>query len=156
MILKYKIFFLKHFPIFYAVWVFNSSAVKCDEKLGIVSPKKIRYTILLTLCSLLYSIIISCLDIYIWNYGDETKQETERQRSNQLRSPVLHVVVIMMEVQYAVVVYNVSQRFFRLNKNLENIFNSGKITDQFKKDFGLGAHYSLFYDYLFKIIFQNK
>jgi len=62
----------------------------------------------------------------------------------------------MMEVQYAVVVYNVSQRFCRLNKNLENIFNSGKITDQFKKDFGLGEHYSLFYDYLFKIIFQNK
>ncbi|KYN44477.1 hypothetical protein ALC56_01075, partial [Trachymyrmex septentrionalis] len=132
-----------------------SSAVKCDEKLGIVSPKKIRrYTILLTLCSLLYSIIISCLDIYTWNY------ETKLNRKLDDKGPInyvplyfMYIVIIMMEVQYAVVVYNVSQRFCRLNKNLENIFNSGKITDQFKKDFGLGAPYSLFY--YFMIIYSK-
>ena len=97
-------------------------------------------------CSLLYSIIISCLDIYTWNY------ETKLNRKLDDKGPInyvplyfMYIVIIMMEVQYAVVVYNVSQRFCRLNKNLENIFNSGRITDQFKKDFGLGAPYSLFY-----------
>jgi len=55
----------------------------------------------------------------------------------------MYIVIIMMEVQYAIVVYNVNQRFCRLNKNLENIFNGGRITDQFKKDLGLGNTHSL-------------
>ncbi|KYN00512.1 Putative gustatory receptor 43a [Cyphomyrmex costatus] len=121
--------------------------VDCDEKLGIVSPKKLRrYTILLTLCSLLYSIIISCLDIYTWNYEVKlNKKLSDKGPLNYVPLYFMYIVIIMMEVQYAVVVYNVSQRFCRLNKNLENIFNSGRITDQFKKDLGLGAHITHYY-----------
>ncbi|XP_018305842.1 gustatory receptor for sugar taste 43a-like [Mycetomoellerius zeteki] len=113
--------------------------VDCDEKLGIVSPKKIRrYTILLTLWSLLYSIIISSLDIYTWNYKTKlNKKLNDKGPINYVPLYFMYIVIIMMEVQYAVVVYNVSQRFCRLNKNLENIFNSGRITDQFKKELGL-------------------
>lgn len=46
-----------------------------------------------------------------------------------------------MEVQYATIVYNVGQRFSRINKILENIFKSGKITNQFRKDLGLAGDF---------------
>lgn len=52
----------------------------------------------------------------------------------------MYIVIMMMEVQYAIVTYNVGQRFSRLNKNLENILKSGRITGQFRKDLGLGVH----------------
>ncbi|XP_011686318.1 PREDICTED: gustatory receptor for sugar taste 43a isoform X2 [Wasmannia auropunctata] len=115
--------------------------VDCDEKLGIVSPKKIRrYTILLTLCSLLYSIIISCLDIYTWHYEVKlNKKLNDKGPINYVPLYFMYIVIIMMEVQYAVATYNVYQRFCRLNKNLENILKSGRITDQFRKDLGLAG-----------------
>ncbi|XP_024880096.1 gustatory receptor for sugar taste 43a-like [Temnothorax curvispinosus] len=119
--------------------------VDCDEKLGIVSSKKIRrYTILLTLCSLLYSIVLSCLDIYTWNYEVKlNKKLNDKGPINYVPLYFMYIVIIMMEVQYAVATYNVCQRFCKLNKNVENILKSGRITDQFRKDLGLGAHYSL-------------
>lgn len=121
--------------------IFGSSASKCDEKLGIVSPKKIRrYTIFLTLCSLLYSIILSCLDIYTWNYEVKlNKKLNDKGPINYVPLYFMYIVIIMMEVQYAVVTYNVCERFCRLNKNVENILKSNRITNQFKKDLGLGA-----------------
>jgi len=125
--------------------ILSLSLLKCDEKLGIVSPKKIRrHTILLTLCSLLYSIVISCLDVYAWTY------EVNKKRNKKLndKGPInyvplyfMYIVIIMMEVQYAIATYNVCQRFCRLNKSLENILKSGRITDQFRKDLGLGTHH---------------
>ncbi|XP_036148753.1 gustatory receptor for sugar taste 43a-like [Monomorium pharaonis] len=119
--------------------------VDCDEKLGIVSPKKIRrYTISLTLCSLFYSIVISCLDIYAWNNEVKlNKKLNEKGPINYVPLYFMYIVIMMMEVQYAVAAYNVYQRFCKLNKNLENIFKCGKITDQFRKDLGLGACYLL-------------
>lgn len=114
---------------------------KCDERMGIVSPKKIRrYTILLTLSSLSYSILISCLDVYTWSQVKLDKKMNDKGPLNYLPLYFMYIVIIMMEVQYAVATYNVGQRFVRLNKSLENILKSGRITDQFRKDLGLGAH----------------
>ncbi|KAL6261323.1 hypothetical protein P5V15_008843 [Pogonomyrmex californicus] len=117
--------------------------VDCDEKLGIVSPKKIRrYTILLTLSSLFYSILISGLDIYTWNYEVKlNKKMNDKGPINYVPLYFMYIVIIMMEVQYAVATYNVSQRFCRLNKSLANILKSGKITDQFRKDLGLAGDF---------------
>ncbi|XP_071650659.1 gustatory receptor for sugar taste 43a-like isoform X1 [Temnothorax longispinosus] len=115
--------------------------VDCDEKLGIVSSKKIRrYTILLTLCSLLYSIVLSCLDIYTWNYEAKlNKKLNDKGPIDYVPLYFMYIVIIMMEVQYAVATYNVCQRFCKLNKNVENILKSGRITDQFRKDLGLAG-----------------
>ncbi|XP_071568792.1 gustatory receptor for sugar taste 43a [Temnothorax nylanderi] len=115
--------------------------VNCDEKLGIVSSKKIRrYTILLTLCSLLYSIVLSCLDIYTWNHEVKlNKKLNDKGPINYVPLYFMYIVIIMMEVQYAVATYNVCQRFCKLNKNVENILKSGRITDQFRKDLGLAG-----------------
>ncbi|KAM0728547.1 Gustatory receptor for sugar taste 43a [Formica fusca] len=99
-----------------------------------------RYTILLTLCSLSYSIILSCLDIYTWNHEVKlNKKLDDKGPLNYLPLYFMYVVIIMMEVQYAIIVYNVGQRFFRVNKSLENILKSGKITNQFRKDLGLAG-----------------
>lgn len=56
----------------------------------------------------------------------------------------MYIIIVMKEVQYAVVTYNVGQRFLRLNKSLENILKSGRITNQFRKDLGLGASRSVY------------
>ncbi|XP_020277873.1 gustatory receptor for sugar taste 43a-like isoform X2 [Pseudomyrmex gracilis] len=115
--------------------------VECDEKLGIVSPRKLRrYTILLTLCTLSYSIIISCLDVHTWNFEVKlSKKPDNKGPLNYLPLYFMYLIIVMMEVQYAIITHNVGQRFCRLNKCLENILKSSKITDHFRKDLGLAG-----------------
>ncbi|EFN69927.1 Putative gustatory receptor 28b [Camponotus floridanus] len=113
--------------------------IDCDEKLGIISQKKLRWhTILLTFCSLSYCIIVSCLDVCSWNYRLKLNKKLDNKGPfNYLPLYFMYITIIMMEIQYAIIVYNVGQRFFRINKTLENILNSSKITNQFRKDLGL-------------------
>ncbi|CAL1679261.1 unnamed protein product [Lasius platythorax] len=114
--------------------------IDCDKKIGILSPKKLqRFTILLTLCSLSYSIILCCLDVYTWSYEVKLNKMDDKGPLNYLPLCFMYIVIIMMEIQYAIIVYNVGQRFFRVNKSLENILKSGKITNQFRKDLGLAG-----------------
>ncbi|XP_072744220.1 gustatory receptor for sugar taste 43a-like isoform X2 [Anoplolepis gracilipes] len=115
--------------------------LKCDERLGILSPKKLqRCTILLTLCSLSYCISLSCLDVYTWNYKVRLNKKLDVNGPlNFLPLYFMYIVIIMIEIQYAIIVYNVSQRFSRVNKSLENILKSGKITNHFRKDLGLAG-----------------
>ncbi|EFN61344.1 Putative gustatory receptor 43a [Camponotus floridanus] len=117
--------------------------IDCDKKLGILSPKKLRrHTILLTFCSLSYFIILSCLDVYSWNYRLKLNKKLDNKALfNYLPLLFMYVIFIMMEDQYAIIVYNVGQRFFRINKTLENILNSSKITNQFRKDLGLAGDF---------------
>lgn len=120
-------------------------SVQCDEKLGIVSPRKLRrYTILLTLCTLSYSIIISCLDVHTWNFEVKlSKKPDNKGPLNYLPLYFMYLIIIMKEVQYAIITHNVGQRFCRLNKCLENILKSSKITDHFRKDLGLGVYFTV-------------
>ncbi|XP_025263741.1 gustatory receptor for sugar taste 43a [Camponotus floridanus] len=117
--------------------------IDCDEKLGILSPKKLRWhTILLTFCSLSYCIIVSCLDVCSWNYRLKLNKKLDNKGPfNYLPLYFMYITIIMMEIQYAIIVYNVGQRFFRINKTLENILNSSKITNQFRKDLGLAGDF---------------
>ncbi|XP_025263750.1 gustatory receptor for sugar taste 43a isoform X2 [Camponotus floridanus] len=117
--------------------------IDCDKKLGILSPKKLRrHTILLTFCSLSYFIILSCLDVYSWNYRLKLNKKLDNKALfNYLPLLFMYIIFIMMEDQYAIIVYNVGQRFFRINKTLENILKSSKITNQFRKDLGLAGDF---------------
>jgi hypothetical protein len=58
---------------------------------------------------------------------------------NYLSLYFMYIIITMMEVQYAIVTYNVGQRFSRLNISLENVLKSSRITNQFRKDLGLGT-----------------
>ncbi|XP_072743920.1 gustatory receptor for sugar taste 43a-like isoform X2 [Anoplolepis gracilipes] len=115
--------------------------VECDDKLGILSPKKLqRCTILLTFCSVSYSIVLSCLDLYAWNHKVRHNKKLDHKGPlNFLPLYFMYIVITMMEVQYALIVYNVGQRFSRVNKSIENIIKSGKITNHFRKDLGLAG-----------------
>jgi len=119
---------------------FTRSICKCDDKLGIVSPKKTRrHTIFLSLSSLFCCILISCLDIYAWHYEAKLNKELSNESPiNYLSLYFMYIIIIMMEVQYAIVTYNVGQRFSRLNTSLENMLKSSRITNHFRKDLGLG------------------
>ncbi|XP_029179083.1 gustatory receptor for sugar taste 43a-like [Nylanderia fulva] len=116
--------------------------VECDKKMGILSPKKLqRVTIISTSVCLSYTIIASSLDIYaLWKY--EIKQNKELYDVGPIKHLplyLMYIIHVMMQLQFAIIVYNVGQRFFRLNKNLENILQSSKITNQFMKDVGLAG-----------------
>ncbi|XP_029178945.1 gustatory receptor for sugar taste 43a-like [Nylanderia fulva] len=115
--------------------------VECDEKMGILSPKKLqRVTIILTFVSLSYTIILSSLDVYVWRH--EVKQNKKLDDTgpfNYLPLYFMYIVSVMMELQFAIIVYNVGQRFFRINKSLENILKNSKIANQFRKDLGLAG-----------------
>ncbi|XP_029179006.1 gustatory receptor for sugar taste 43a-like [Nylanderia fulva] len=115
--------------------------VECDEKMKIVSPKKLqRVTIILTLVCLSYTIILSCLDFYTWIYEVRRhKKQDNMGPLNYLPLYFMYIVIVMMELQYAIIVYNVGHRFFRINTSLEYILKSSKITNQFRKDLGLAG-----------------
>ncbi|XP_025162241.1 gustatory receptor for sugar taste 43a [Harpegnathos saltator] len=124
------------------VQVIIDKLIDCDERMGIVSPRKTRrYTILLTLSSLSYSILISCLDIYTWSQVKLDKKMDDKGPINYLPLYCMYIVIVMMEVQYAVATHNVGQRFSRLNKSLENILKNSMITNQFRKDLGLAGDF---------------
>ncbi|XP_072744443.1 gustatory receptor for sugar taste 43a-like [Anoplolepis gracilipes] len=115
--------------------------VYCDEKLRILSPKKLqRFTILLTLWNFSYFIILSCLDVYVWNYKvKRIKKLGDNSSLNYLPFYLMYIIIIMMEIQCGTILYNVGQRFSRINKSIENIFKSDKITNHFRKDLGLAG-----------------
>lgn len=42
---------------------------------------------------------------------------------NYLPLYFMHIITTVMQLQYAIIVYNVGQRFVRVNKSLENVFS---------------------------------
>nr|ALG36127.1 gustatory receptor 3 [Sclerodermus sp. MQW-2015] len=114
--------------------------IQIDEKLGIVAPRRTRkFSIILTAFTLIYLLMISSLDICIWDRASrQTKKMIDKGPINYSPLYFMYVVIIIMEIQYAVSTYNIGQRFIRLNKCLENVLRTGSITDHFRKDLGLG------------------
>ncbi|XP_066601322.1 gustatory receptor for sugar taste 43a-like isoform X2 [Prorops nasuta] len=115
--------------------------VQVDEKLGLVTPKRTRrFSIVLTAATLIYLLFISSLDIYVWDRTSKiNKKMIDKGPINYCPLYLMYVVIIIMEIQYAVSTYNIGQRFLRLNKSLENILRTGSITDYFRKDLGLAG-----------------
>lgn len=123
-----------------------------DETLGIVAPKKTRrYTIVLSACALTYLVIITSLDMCWWDlYSKANKKMNDKGPINYFPLYIMYTIIIILEIQYSLITYNVCQRFIRLNKCLEGILKTGKVTDHFRKDLGLGKYYnsSFFFSFL--------
>ncbi|KAI4496153.1 hypothetical protein M0802_008020 [Mischocyttarus mexicanus] len=120
-----------------------NNLAEVDEMLGIVAPKKTRrYTIILVTCAITYIIIISGLDTYWWSRDSKTnKKMKDKGAINYLPLYIMYMIIITLEIQYSLITYNVYQRFVRLNKCLEGIVKSGKVTDHFRKDLGLAGDF---------------
>ncbi|KAK2585409.1 hypothetical protein KPH14_010080 [Odynerus spinipes] len=114
-----------------------------DEMMGIVALKKTRrYTIALTACTLPYLLITSSLDMYWWDCDSKANRKMDDKGPiNFFPIYIMYTIIIILEIQYSLVTYNVGQRFVRLNKCLENILKNGKMTDHFRKDLGLAGDF---------------
>ncbi|XP_047352202.1 gustatory receptor for sugar taste 43a-like isoform X1 [Vespa velutina] len=112
-----------------------------DETLGIVEPKKTRrYTIVLFGCAFTYLFIITSLDMCWWDhYSKANKKMSDKGPFNYTPLYIMYMIIIILEIQYSLITYNVCQRFVRLNKCLEGILKTGKVTDHFRKDLGLAG-----------------
>ncbi|KAF7403998.1 hypothetical protein HZH68_006792 [Vespula germanica] len=122
--------------------VLNNLA-EIDETLGIVAPKKTRRcSIVLVTCALTYLIILSSLDICWWDRDSKAnKKMKDKGAINYLPLYIMYMIIIILEIQYSLITYNVYQRFVRLNKCLESILKTGKVTDHFRKDLGLAGDF---------------
>ncbi|XP_043500806.1 gustatory receptor for sugar taste 43a-like [Polistes fuscatus] len=120
-----------------------NNLAEIDEMLGIIAPKKTRrYTIILVTCALTYITIISGLDTYWWNRDSKTNKKMKNKGAvNYMPLYIMYMIIVVLEVQYSIITYNVGQRFVRLNKCLEGIVKSGKVTDHFRKDLGLAGDF---------------
>lgn len=62
----------------------------------------------------------------------------------------MYIVVLAFEMQYAIVLFNVGERFRKLNTTIENLTKTNIIVDYFRKDMGLAGKFCI---YLVEIFF---
>lgn len=113
------------------------SSPQVDGKIGVSSPKRARrFTICLTICSLIYLWFNSIIDFYTWNYKTENKMITDKGPINYAPLYLMYTVIISTEIQYTVATYNVGRRFVRLNDNLKSLLDASSndnTIDYFRK-----------------------
>ena len=104
----------------------------CDEqinrgrqKIGVSSAKKARrFTICLTIYSLVLLWFNSCLDFYSWSRKTKNETLTDKGPINYAPLYVMYTVIISTGIQYSVATYNIGQRFVRLNSSLKSMLDT--------------------------------
>ncbi|XP_050597291.1 gustatory receptor for sugar taste 43a-like [Bombus affinis] len=99
--------------------------IEVDRKIGVSSAKKARrFTICLTICSLVLLWFNSCLDFYSWSRKTKNETLTDKGPINYAPLYVMYTVIISTEIQYSVATYNIGQRFVRLNSSLKSMLDT--------------------------------
>ncbi|XP_060829887.1 gustatory receptor for sugar taste 43a-like isoform X1 [Bombus pascuorum] len=99
--------------------------IEVDRKIGVSSAKKARrFTICLTICSLVYLWFNSILDFYSWSRKTKNETITDKGPINYAPLYVMYTVIISAEIQYSVATYNIGQRFVRLNSSLKSMLDA--------------------------------
>ncbi|XP_014219005.1 gustatory receptor for sugar taste 43a-like [Copidosoma floridanum] len=117
--------------------------VDVDEKLGIMTSKNLRRgSIIVISCTFVYLVTISLLDYISWSYSFDKKNVQVYDDKGPINySPIyfMYIVIMTFEMQYALVLFNVGERFLKLNKTIENLTKTNLIIEYFRKDMGLTA-----------------
>ena len=107
-----------------------------DKKVDLSSTKKNarRFTICLTTCSLFYLWFNSTLDFYSW-YRKTKVHQTMSDKGPINYAPLyfMYTVIISTEIQYTVSIYNIGERFVRLNNSLRKLFETDTLTNYLRK-----------------------
>lgn len=113
-----------------------------DEKLIADSSKKIyKFTVILISCVLLFENVILILNYYTWHLHFKTNNIKDSGIITYLPVYLLNVLVVIFDVQCALMTYNLGERFARLNRKLESVM----MTDyNLWKDCNLGTESNAF------------
>lgn len=92
--------------------------------------------------SFIYLIVISILDFICWTISSDSKAtqgKSEKGPINYSSLYFMYIVIITFKMQYALVLFNVGERFLKINKTIENLTRTNSIIEHIRKDMGL-AH----------------
>ncbi|XP_058800704.1 gustatory receptor for sugar taste 43a-like [Phymastichus coffea] len=117
--------------------------VDVDEKLGVVTSRKLRQlSVVVISCSLVYLVVISTLDYVSWSVSSATKNNHvygDKGPVNYCPLYFMYVVIVAFEMQYAIVLFNVGERFLKLNQSIEELTRTNLVVDHFRKDLALAV-----------------
>lgn len=121
-----------------------------DEILQIYWPRKMRrFTTILVSVILLYLVAISTNDIIIWHFQARKQNKMpDKGPLNYISLYLMYIVILTLELQFALAAYNVDSRFSRLNVYLENVLKNEKLSEYFKRDLGVSEYRKQFIDKL--------
>lgn len=113
-----------------------------DEKLGVSTSKYLRkYSIIVISCTYLYLIPLATMDYVSWHLSSANKQLQAYGDKGPINYGPLYImyqVIAAFEIQYALILFNVGERFLKLNKSIENLTRTNMVIEYFRKDMGLG------------------
>lgn len=90
-----------------------------------------RISIILISCPLCYLMVISVLDFKAWKLSDSRKPQLlpDKGQINYLPLYFMYIIITMFESQYALITFNVGERFSRLNRFSRKILKCNKILE---------------------------
>ncbi|XP_023314881.1 gustatory receptor for sugar taste 43a-like [Trichogramma pretiosum] len=114
--------------------------VDVDDKLLDVptSERLRRVSIIVIVASLVYIVVISSLDFVSWRASSAGKNNAHFGDKGPINyAPIyfMYIVVTVFEVQYALVLFNVGERFLKLNKSVANLTKSNMALEQLFRRF---------------------
>ncbi|XP_031777853.1 gustatory receptor 3 isoform X1 [Nasonia vitripennis] len=117
--------------------------VDIDEKLDVVTSKHLRKaSIVVIAVTFFYLFTISTLDFAAWTVSSSTKNiqgDTDKTPINYSPLYFMYIIIMTFEIQYALVLFNVGERFLKLNKTIENLTKTNTIIEYIRKDMGLAV-----------------
>ncbi|KAJ8668494.1 hypothetical protein QAD02_010157, partial [Eretmocerus hayati] len=112
-----------------------------DERLGVQTSKNLRrVSILVIILSIAYIVTLGAIDFLSWTLATETKDNKGFGDKGPINYSPLHfmyVVIMIFELQYALIMFNVGERFLKINKVLKNIIMTNLVIHYLRKDVGL-------------------
>ncbi|KAJ8668068.1 hypothetical protein QAD02_009731 [Eretmocerus hayati] len=112
-----------------------------DERLGVQTSKNLRrVSILVIILSIAYIVTLGAIDFLSWTLATETKDNKGFGDKGPINYSPLHfmyVVIMIFELQYALIMFNVGERFLKMNKVLKNIIMTNLVIQYLRKDVGL-------------------
>ncbi|XP_058790795.1 gustatory receptor for sugar taste 43a-like [Phymastichus coffea] len=120
--------------------------VQADAKLDVSTTPTInlrKLSIILIACTMVYLISISTLDYISWKIVYMPKmnntKNTDKGPINYSPMYFMYMVIVALQMQYAIILMNLGERFSRLNSTIECLTKTNDIIDYFRKDMGLAA-----------------
>ncbi|XP_058795443.1 gustatory receptor for sugar taste 43a-like [Phymastichus coffea] len=119
--------------------------VDIDQKLDVVTSSNLRkLSVTVISCNIAYLIITSSLDIFSRSISatDESGEVSgDKGPINYIPIYFMYLVIVTFEVQYAVVLFNIGERFLKLNQVVEHLSVKNNVVIKFlRNDTSLGNY----------------
>jgi gustatory receptor len=122
-----------------------------DEHLKIVTSKRLRMlSIIMIFSTFIYLGILSLLDYVCWSLSYNSSRIhifNDKGPINYCPLYFMYIIIMTFEMQYALILFNVGERFLKINTLIMNFTKTNSIINNFRKDMKFGKC-KLSYDFL--------